>query len=349
VPANVQQQVCKKNRDGGYFLTRIIAGFADMKALLFNGSALTLRADYPRPVRKPGEALIAVAVAGICNTDVEISRGYMDFRGVPGHEFVGVVEEADDSSLVGRRVGGEINCPCGDCDLCRRGLGRHCRSRTTLGISGRDGVFAEHTTLPEANLHVVPDGMSDETAVFTEPVAAAFSILEQVTPEHPNRCLVMGDGKLGLLIAQVLSPLCRTTLLGRHAAKLAVAREFGIETAEPNGFDGRDFDLVVEATGSREGLDAAMGFVRPRGKIVLKTTVDGEIPVPLWRVVVDEIQLIGSRCGLFRPAVDALASGAVKVAPLVKGRYSLDDFEEAFTAATTKGALKVLLYPRGVS
>ncbi len=319
-----------------------------MKALVFENGNLSFRDDYPVPARRPKEALIRVSVAGICNTDAEILRGYMDFTGVPGHEFVGVVEEANNARLVGKRVVGEINCPCGDCALCREGLGRHCRARTTLGIMGRDGAFAEYAVLPEANLHVVPDSVADEVAVFTEPVAAAFAILEQVEPKPADRCLVMGDGKLGLLVAQVLAPRCRVTLLGRSVRKLSIAKQFGIPAEVAGKMKERDFDIVVDATGTRNGFEGALSFVKPRGTLVLKTTLSGDIPVPLWRIVVDEITLVGSRCGLFKPALAALESGEVKAEPLISARFALEDFQEAFAQSGSHGVIKVLLYPQGL-
>ncbi|MHC4713923.1 MAG: MDR/zinc-dependent alcohol dehydrogenase-like family protein [Planctomycetota bacterium] len=319
-----------------------------MKALVFENGELSFRDDYPVPARSPGEALIRVSVAGLCNTDIEIIRGYMDFSGVPGHEFTGVVEEADNRDLIGKRIVGEINCPCGDCDLCREGLGRHCRSRTVLGIMGRDGAFAEYTTLPEANLHVIPDSMSDETGVFVEPAAAAFAILEQVEPAPTDRCLVMGDGKLGLLVAQVLAPGCHVKLLGRSVRKLSIAKQFGIPAEVAGKMTERDFDIVVDATGTRSGFDGALALVKPRGTLVLKTTLSGDIPIALWRIVVDEINLVGSRCGLFEPALEALKSGVLRVEPLISAKYALEDFREAFDKSKTHGIVKVLLYPQGL-
>jgi len=318
-----------------------------MKALVFKRGKLALLTDYPRPRRTPGDALIRINVAGICNTDLEILGGYLNFEGVPGHEFAGVVEEADDKDLVGKRVVGEINVACGECDFCREGLGRHCRNRTAIGIEDRDGAFAEYMTLPEANLHVIPDDLDDDTAVFTEPTAAAFAILEQVTPQRDDRCLVMGDGKLGLLVAQVLAPHCRLKLLGRSVRKLSIAREIGLEAVVAGRLEEPDFDIVVDATGSKSGFEGALSLVRPRGTLVLKTTLSGDVPVPLWRIVVNEITMVGSRCGLFKPAIEALREGSVQVAPLVSARYPLEEFKAAFAKSQEHGVVKVLLYPQG--
>jgi threonine dehydrogenase-like Zn-dependent dehydrogenase len=320
-----------------------------MKAVVFEGGVARLRNDYPLPHRKPGEALIKVLVAGVCNTDLEILRGYMGFSGVPGHEFVGVVEEADSRALVGRRVVGEINCPCGACRFCKMGLGHHCRSRTVLGIQGRDGAFAEYLTLPEANLHSLSDEIPDETAVFAEPTAAAFRILEQVSLKRTDRCIVLGDGKLGLLVAQVLAPKSTPTLLGHNRRKIEVAQSLGIAARLEEGFDERDFDVAVDCTGSAAGFKAALALLRPQGTLVAKTTVAGDVPAPTWMVVVDEITVVGSRCGPFKPALEALQSGTVKVAPLICARYALDDFEAAFAKAREKDVFKVLFYPTGDS
>jgi len=317
-----------------------------MKALVIEGGRLRFEKNRPLP-RRGGEALVRVSAAGICNTDIEILRGYMGFEGVPGHEFVGSVEEASAAALIGRRVVGEINCGCGECDLCRAGMARHCRKRTVLGISGRDGAFAEYLSLPEANLHTIPDGMPDDVATFVEPTAAAFEILEQVPVKPDDRCAVLGDGKLGLIAAQVLGGRCKVTLVGRHAAKLAVARQLGLRALAQNEFREKDFDVAIDATGRAEGLAAALDLLRPRGTLVLKTTVAGETRMPFARVVVDEITIIGSRCGPFEPAIEALTRGTVNAAPLVSGRFRLEDFEKAFARAQEPDALKVLLYPAG--
>lgn len=285
-------------------------------------------------------------MAGICNTDLEIVRGYMGYEGTLGHEFVGEVVNGD-SALRGQRVAGEINVGCGRCERCRSGLSRHCATRTVLGIVQRDGCFAEYLTLPEANLHPVPDSISDAAACFVEPVAAAFEILEQLGPRLSARDgLVVGDGKLGQLIAQVLKAHgLQVTLLGKHAHKLALAAERGIDvvSAPP---DAR-FDLVVEATGSQSGLQSALALTRPRGTLVLKSTYHGSVTVDMSPLVIDEITLLGSRCGPFAPAIEALATGAVDPRPLISDQRPLSEGEQAMALAGAPGTLKVLLQMTG--
>nr|VFJ89269.1 MAG: alcohol dehydrogenase [Candidatus Kentron sp. LFY] len=316
-----------------------------MRALFFDG---TLRFDrnFPMPSPRPDEALIRTRLAGICNTDVEILRGYKGFGGVLGHEFVGEVVRADSApALVGQRVVGEINCYCGRCPTCRRGDFRHCPHRTVLGIRGRDGTMADFFTLPTRLLHRVPDSLTDEQAVFVEPLAAACEILEQVHIEPSHRVVVLGDGKLGLLIAQVLHTTgCDLSLVGRHPRKLAraasgIATRLATDPADPIG---PDADIVIEATGSTTGLGAARSLVRPGGTLVLKSTFHGEVPFDPSSIVVDEITLIGSRCGPFAPALDLLNQGSIQVEPLIDGRFPLDDGLVAFEKAAS-GALKVLL------
>jgi threonine dehydrogenase-like Zn-dependent dehydrogenase len=314
-----------------------------MRALVAADGRLEL-CEVPRPSR-PEDCLIRVRLAGICGTDLEILGGYADFRGVPGHEFVGVVEEAPPDSVdwVGRRVVGEINIGCGQCRACRNGVREHCGRRTVAGIRGRDGAFAEFLSLPAGNLHAVPDGLPDEVAVFAEPLAAACRIIEQVPGSATMETAVLGDGRLGLLVAQVLrSAGARVTVIGRHGEKLALARSRGIETmaADQAGSVRGRFDLVVDATGRREGLVSALAIVRPRGTIVLKSTFHGEVSMATSPIVVDEVTIIGSRCGPFRQAIDLLSRGAVDVRPLVSGVYHLSAWREAFTAARTE--LKVL-------
>ncbi|MFW6023200.1 MAG: alcohol dehydrogenase catalytic domain-containing protein, partial [Myxococcota bacterium] len=272
-----------------------------MKALCFDDD-LTLR-DVDPPAPGPNEATIRVRMAGICNTDVEIARGYMGHRGVLGHEFVGRVEAAPDPAWVGKRVCGEINLACGACDACRRGLGRHCPTRRVLGILGKDGCFAEQLTLPLANLHEVPDVLSDELAVFAEPLAAAHEVLQQIAVDPDARVLVLGDGKLGLLLTAVLLQTgAEVTLVGKHDDKLALAQRRGAQTCTPDSLDGTGFDVVVEATGSPRGLALALDRIRPRGTLVLKSTFHGAPEVDTARIVIDEIRIVGSRCGPFPPA-----------------------------------------------
>jgi threonine dehydrogenase-like Zn-dependent dehydrogenase len=301
-----------------------------MLGVYFDGKA-RLRRDLPSPAR--GEALIAVRLAGVCRTDLEILKGYMGFRGVLGHEFVG--------EWNGRRVVGEINCACGRCGPCARGMPSHCRGRTVLGISGRDGAFAQYLCLPESNLHEVPEGVTDEEAVFTEPLAAALRVAEQVDLSGAGVC-VLGDGRLGLLTALALRPLCRELLLvGRHEDKLRIASGQGVRTTaefRPR----KDWDVVVDATGGAEGFSLALSAVRPLGTVVLKSTAAAGGDLNLAPVVIDEVKVVGSRCGPFKKALELLASGRIDVRPLISGRYPLKDGLKALEAAE-KGALKVLI------
>jgi len=317
-----------------------------MQALRFIGGRLYLD-EVPRPIAA-GESLIRVTKSGICNTDIEIIRGYAGFAGTIGHEFVGVVEESRNTELVGKRVVGEINAGCGVCTLCRAGDPRHCPDRTVLGIKGRDGAHAEFLRLPEANLVEVPDSVSDEQAVFAEPLAAAYGIAEQVNVLSDTRVAVIGDGKLGILCALSLGLLSnRVTLIGRHASKLNIAERQGIESllSADAAKMSSAFDVVVEASGSESGFATALDLVRPRGKIVLKSTFQGRPAWEAWRVVVDEITIVGSRCGRFRPAVQLLADGKIDVAPLISDDLPLSRGVEAVAEAQAKGVMKVLLTP----
>jgi threonine dehydrogenase-like Zn-dependent dehydrogenase len=316
-----------------------------VRALAFEGGRAVV-ADHPDPAPAPGEAVVRVRLAGICGTDLEIARGYMGFTGIPGHEFVGVVESAPDPRWIGRRVVGEINAACGRCEACARGLGRHCPHRTVLGILGRDGAFAERLSLPLANLREVPDGVTDEAAVFCEPLAAAWEILEQVEVPVGTRTAVLGAGRLGQLCARVLARAGSPPLVvGRSDAKLALARAAGLETASADAAIERGFDLVVEATGAPEGLGRAVALVRPRGTIVLKSTYHGAAPIALAPVVIDEITIVGSRCGRFEPALAHLALDPALVAPLRTGCFALDDAASAFALASDRASMKVLLAP----
>jgi len=315
-----------------------------LRALLLDGK-LKLVEDYPTPEPPSGEALIRVSVAGVCNTDLELLKGYHQFRGVPGHEFVGVVERAPAAEAwEGRRVVGEINVACGACPTCRANRPTHCPHRTTLGISGRDGAFAEYLTLPIANLHPVPDTIPDEVAVFTEPLAAACEIIQQVHLRPTDRVIVVGDGKLGLLCAQVLALTgCDLTVVGHHPEKLEIVARQGIATVLANAGVEGGADVVVEATGHPGGYATARRLVRPRGTIVLKSTYHASLEVNLTKVVVDEITLVGSRCGPFAPALRLLERGLVEVAPLIQARYPFSEVLAAFEHAAQPGALKVLV------
>jgi threonine dehydrogenase-like Zn-dependent dehydrogenase len=317
-----------------------------VRGLWLEDRRLRVRDDLPVPAPPPGEALIRVALAGVCHTDVELTRGYYPYTGVLGHEFVGVVERAPGhDAWEGRRVVGEINATCGVCATCRAGRPTHCEHRTVLGIVNRDGAFAEYVTLPVRNLHAVPDGVPDDVAVFAEPVAAAFEVLAQVAVSASDRVVVVGDGKLGQLVAQVLATTgCTLTVAGKHARKLAHLAARGIATTiEPVA--ARSADLVVECSGRPQGIRDALTALRPRGTLVLKSTYAGDASLNLSAVVVDEITIVGSRCGPFAPALAALASGAVDVVPLVEARCGLGDAVAAIARASAPGTLKVLLAP----
>lgn len=298
------------------------------------------------PARPDGFALIRLIAAGICNTDLELQRGYYGFAGIPGHEFVGEVVEAEDRRLHGRRVVGEINLACGSCEWCRRGLGRHCPHRDVLGIVRHPGAFAEYLTLPARNLHVLPDSLATERAVFTEPVAAACEILDQVKIPPAEPVAVLGDGKLGLLIGQVLAASGLTVhQYGRHEEKLRIARDAGIAVpAQPP--PAASYGWVVEATGSPAGLKQAIAMTRPRGAVILKSTVHGDVAIDTAAAVVHEITLLGSRCGRFEPALELLCRGAVRPEALIAARYPLSEAPAAFAHAARRGTLKVLLTAR---
>jgi len=313
-----------------------------MRAIVVRSHAASLE-DVPRPLAG-AECLIRVTLAGICGTDLELLRGYADFAGVPGHEFVGVVEDAPsaDQAWIGRRVVGEINVGCGACDACRAGVKEHCPRRTVLGIRGRGGAFGEYVTLPAANLHEVPAGVDDECAVFVEPLAAACRILEQVDVGG-REAAVLGDGRLGLLIAQVLrSAGARVLVYGHHPRKLGIATRLGLDVSSGDAV-ARLHDIVVDATGRSEGLARAVQLVRPRGAIVLKSTFHGVGAIETWPIVVNEVRIIGSRCGPFASALALLSRGAVEVRPLLSGSFALEEFEAALERARRE--LKVLLRP----
>jgi threonine dehydrogenase-like Zn-dependent dehydrogenase len=316
-----------------------------MKALRYENKLLAVR-DVPAAASAE-EAVVRVTLSGICNTDVEIVRGYAGFEGTLGHEFVGVVESAPGAEgLVGRRVVGEINAGCGHCELCAAGDARHCPRRTVLGIVGRDGAHAEFLCLPVVNLLPVPDEITDERAVFTEPLAAAYGITERARVTKETRVAVIGDGKLGLLCAQALALKgAPVTLIGKHPEKLRIAERRGIETVmlEQCAGRARSFDTVVEASGSSSGFDLALDLLRPRGTLVLKSTFHGATQINAARIVVDEISVVGSRCGRFRPALELLRQHAIDVESLISEEFSLADGVRAIERATAPGILKVLL------
>ena len=338
-----------------------------MRALLWDGHELRLHTSYPSPrltskiedrglrivgatgsrpaTSESQNAVVKVHLAGICSTDLQIFKGYMNFKGVPGHEFVGSVSEGP-SELVGKRVVGEINFGCGQCDYCHRDLSRHCPNRSVMGILNADGAFAECVLVPVTNLHVVPENIPDEEAVFTEPLAAAFEILTQIQVDHGDEVLVLGDGKLGNLCAQALRLTgAKITALGKHAEKLALIKKTGVRTMQLKDWQPRLFDVVVEATGSTSGLELALSAVRPRGTLILKSTIAGNHQVSLAPIVINEINVIGSRCGLFPDALDALATKRISVTPLIEKIYSLDEGVDAVHCAAAPGTRKILLKP----
>jgi threonine dehydrogenase-like Zn-dependent dehydrogenase len=317
-----------------------------MKALRVEKNKIAVR-DIELPERGQ-EALVRVLLSGICNTDIEITRGYAGFKGTIGHEFVGVVEDAPEGKLVGQRVVGEINAGCGECELCRADDPRHCPKRTVLGILGRDGSHAEFLRLPLMNLLPVPERIADEHAVFAEPLAAACGIMERTPVTKDKNVAVIGDGKLGLLCAQTMALTGAPVLLvGKHPEKLRIAERRGIETAIAKNASKRkrEFDVVVEASGSASAFNTAIGLLRPRGVLVLKSTFHGTTEINAATIVVDEISVIGSRCGRLAPALDLLKKGAIDVDSLISEEYPLRDGLLAMERAAKKGILKVFLRP----
>jgi alcohol dehydrogenase len=318
-----------------------------MRALFFDGLMLHFIENYHAPDPEENEALVRILMAGICATDIEITKGYKGFKGIPGHEFVGVVDAVNGGypGLVGKKVVGEISFGCSKCEYCLKGTEKHCLARTTLGISERDGVFAEFVTVPLKNLWEVPDGLADDIAVFTEPLASVFEILEQIHITPTDKCVVLGDGKLGLLVALVLSRTWSTTILvGKHDSKLSIAAEQGVVTRRFSELQVRpSYDVVVEATGSSQGLELALGLIKPRGTLVLKTTTAEKTEIDSSRIVVDEVRVIGSRCGPFPPALGALTKGRINVRPLISAVYPFNKALTAFERAKEKEVIKVLL------
>jgi threonine dehydrogenase-like Zn-dependent dehydrogenase len=315
-----------------------------MRALVFD-QALSFRPRHPDPPEAGGDTLLRIRRAGICATDLEITKGYMAFTGVPGHEFVADVVASPRAELVGQRVVGEINVVCGRCDLCLSGLSSHCRNRSVLGIANHDGAFADFARLPAANLHLVPASVDDDRAVFVEPLAAAFQVLKQIKLDGKKWVTVLGDGRLGLLVAQVLRNTgCPVRLIGKHADKMALCEKWSIRSRLLSDIVPRhDQDVAVDCTGSAAGLELAMNLVRPRGTIVLKTTAAAGKPLNLAGLVVNEINVIGSRCGPFREALRALAEQSVDVVSLIHRRMRIEQGVEAFDLAKRPGVLKVLL------
>ncbi len=325
-----------------------------MKGLWLEQNQLSLRTSIPTPEPAAGEALIRVLQAGVCNTDLELLRGYYPYTGILGHEFVGIVEQGS-ADLVGQRVVGEINASCGTCRFCQTRMPTHCEARTVLGIVNRNGAFADYLCLPTRNLHVVPDSVSTDAATFTEPLAAALEIQEQVAITPSDRILVIGDGKLGQLVAQTLALTgCDLLAVGRHRDKLANLEAFGIQTGFADalstgrnsaGIAPKSFDIAVECTGNPEGFAIALQSLRPRGTLVLKSTYAGNLSLDASAIVVDEITVVGSRCGPFPAALNLLAEGKIEVRSLIQARYPLTDGLAAFDHAQRRGTLKVLLEP----
>ena len=313
-----------------------------MRAIVLDRDQVTVRDDYPLPIPADGEVLVRVLRAGICETDLQLIRGYMGFRGVLGHEFVGIAETGP---FAGRRVVGEINCSCGKCDTCLAGRPTHCPRRSVIGILNHDGAFANFVAVPQRNLHIVPDSVPTDLAIFTEPLAAAFQIPTQVSLRREDRIVVLGDGRLGNLCAQVLASLCdRVLVIGKHTEKLTILQQLGLETCLlENQPRERLADVVVDCTGSETGLPTALQLVRPRGTIILKTTVAGTQTMPWAPIVIDEIRIVGSRCGPFDRALIALEQIEVQVEPLISDRFELSNGLAALERAQSKDALKVLL------
>jgi len=326
-----------------------------MRALLFK-NGLKLVNDYPKPEPGKGEALVRVKLAGICKTDLEITNGYMGFTGILGHEFCGVIDAVGDSDLAsgkgsgeslkpGTRVVGEINCGCGGCSNCLKGLKAHCQRRSTLGISGKDGCLAEYVTLPLDNLYQVPENVSDREAVFVEPLAAAFEITEQIQLKPSAKVAVLGDGRLGILSALVLNLTCADlTLIGKHPEKLEIASGQNVKTVLLQNLEKiQEYDLVVDATGNFNGYRLALDLLKPRGCLVLKSTITGNEKLNLTPLVLREITLVGSRCGPFEPALRALGKRIIGVSPLISAIFKLEQAVEAFAYCKGKSPLKVLI------
>lgn len=317
-----------------------------MRAVVFD-NGLKLDKNYAKPSPQKGEALIKVNTIGICNTDYEITKGYMGYKGVLGHEFTGVVEEinADDKSLLNKRVVGEINCGCGECEWCNQGLERHCPNRSTLGIWQREGCFAEYVCLPVKNLLEIPENVSDEEAVFTEPLAAALEILEQIHIPPYKKIAVLGDGKLGLMIALALNAAgLDLILIGKHENKLEIAKKQGVKTKLLSDVEiKKEFDFVVEATSSISGFETSLALTKPRGTLILKSTIAASKEFNFAPVVVDEITIVGSRCGQFAPALRLLESGRIDVKPLISDIFELNESIAAFERNKEKSSIKVIV------
>lgn len=320
-----------------------------MKALVYD-KELKLDKNYPNPKVKDNEVLIKTSMVGICNTDYEITQGYMGYKGVIGHEFVGVVVEvgADvDKNLINKRVVGEINCACNNCPMCYKDLQRHCLNRSTLGIWKKDGCFSEYFTLPKENVYQISENIDDITATFTEPLAAAYEILEQVHIRPDSKTAILGDGKLGLCISLIFNAMNINYIhIGKHEEKLKITKDLGNKTMlldEIQEKDRKSFDFVVEATGSTGGFNTSVSLVKPRGNLILKSTIAAKEGLNLASIVVDEITVTGSRCGQFKPVLNLLEKKKINVSPLISAIYNVDDFEKAFMENSKKEILKILV------
>ena len=317
-----------------------------MKAVIFD-ETLKYVEDYEKPTPKQGEALIKVTYGGVCNTDKEITKGYMGYKGILGHEFTGVVEEIndEDQTLLGKRVVGEINLGCKNCEWCAKDLERHCPNRSTLGILAKDGCFAEYVTLPLSNLIEIPENVPDEQAVFVEPLAAGLEILEQMHIQPCQKVMVLGDGKLGLLTALALNACGLDVLIvGKHQNKLDIAKNQGVKTQLLSEFEqAPKFDVVVEATGSITGFETSVNCVKPRGTLVLKSTIAASKELNLAPIVINEITILGSRCGRFEPAMRLIASGKIDFSQMISKIYPIEQAIKAFDANNAKDTIKILL------
>ena len=316
-----------------------------MKAVILKDKNISVE-DVPIPMPEEGEALLKVIKAGICNTDLELMKGYMDFEGILGHEFMGRVVESPEKEWLGKRVVGEINIPCGCCEICSENDPKHCPSRKVLGIHQKDGVFAEFVAVPLDNLFTLPSMVSDREAIFVEPLAAAIAIFDQIQVDQKDEVLVLGDGKLGLLVAQVMQTRSANIFcVGHHPRKLSLLQNRGIQTTQSVQEWDRKFDLVVEATGSSEGIEEALCFVKPKGKIIAKSTFHGRAKIDVSTLVVNEIQLIGSRCGSFNKTLEFLKRESVELEEMVDADFPLADAERAFDRAEDPEVIKVLITP----
>jgi threonine dehydrogenase-like Zn-dependent dehydrogenase len=314
-----------------------------MRALVFRNGKLQFLRKYPVPHPGNNEALIRIRTAGICNTDIEITKGYLGFRGIPGHEFAGVVEKCMERGLIGKRVVGEINISCRRCSFCRHKMHNHCVKRSVLGILKRNGVFSEYITLPVKNLHILPSSISDEEGVFVEPLASAFEIINQLDIDPLHKVCVMGDGKLGLLVAQAVKLSgCQVTVVGKHRNKLSILEKRNIKTRLRSEFRGNYYDFVIDCTGSPSGLNEAIKVVKPLGTVVIKTTTAKPRPLDINAIVINEISLVGSRCGPFPRAIKALQDGSIHVRPLISRIFPLEKGITAMRYASGKGVLKVI-------